>query len=201
MSDEQQAETTEKRGRPKGSRDKPKPPPVRRDPVHRGAHHRADDDGQDPLDGFEYRPYTQDNPLSIDPDIVRGIERDWGYSLLWVCYENCGKPTPNLVSARQKNGYAPVTKGNFGGALDFMCDKHDGGIRHEGLMLMARPTQIQRMAEAHDKRAAKAAVDHMKASHQVEGLNVSMPGGGDHPSALRQNRHRSTFEPGPKIPS
>jgi hypothetical protein len=77
MTDEQQAETTEKRGRPKGSRNKPKPPPVRREPLHIGAH-RGDDDGQDPLDNFEYRPFEQENPLAIDPEIVRGIERDWG---------------------------------------------------------------------------------------------------------------------------
>ena len=200
MSDQQSEPATEKRGRPKGSRDKPKPPPVRRDPVHRGAHHRAADDGQDPLDNFEYRPYEQDNPLSIDPDIVRSVERDWGFSLLWVCYENCGKPTPNLVSARIKNGYAPVKRGNFDGALDHMCDKHDGGIRHEGLMLMARPIEIQRMAEAHDKRAARGAIENMRRSHAEEGLsNISMPEGNSG-SALRQNRHRTSYEPGPKIP-
>src|SRR6516225_315514 len=115
MSDEQQTETSEKRspGRPKGSKTK------RREPVHRGAH-RDDDDGQDPLDNFEYRPYEQDNPLAIDPEIVRGIEKEWGYSLLWVCYECNGKPFPNLVSARKRNGYADVVKGNFNGALDHL---------------------------------------------------------------------------------
>jgi hypothetical protein len=191
---EQAASEKRSPGRPRGSTSKRrvKPPPPQREPHH-------DDGHGDILEGFEYRPFERDNPLAIDPDIVRGIERDWGYSLLWVCYENCGKPTPNLVSARVKNGYAPVTRGNFGGALDFMADKHDGGIRHEGLMLMARPTEIQRQADAYKKRAAKAAVDHMKASHQVEGLNVSMPEGNS-ASALRQNRHRSTFEPGPSIP-
>jgi hypothetical protein len=201
--DEQQTETTEKRGpgRPRGSSKRVKPPPVRRDSVHRGPHHHAADDGQgDILEGFEYRPYEQENVLAIDPDIVRGIERDWGYSLLWVCFEANGKPFPNLVSARRRNGYADVHRGNFGGALDHLCDR-DGNIVREGLRLMARPVEIQRMAEQHDKRAAKAAVDHMKASHQSEGLNVSMPGGGDHPSALRQNRHRSTFEPGRKFRS
>jgi hypothetical protein len=196
MSDEQQAEPTEKRspGRPKGAKTKPKPPP------HRGASHRGDDDGQDPLDNFEYRPFEAENPLSIDSEIVRGIERDWGYSLLWVAYEVNGKPFPQLVSARQRNGYAPVTKGNFGGALDFMCDKHDGGIRHEGLMLMARPMEIQRIATAHDKHAADAAITNMRRSHADEGLsNISMPEG-NNAAARAKNRHKSTFEPGPRIP-
>jgi hypothetical protein len=199
MSD-QQSETAEKRspGRPKGSKTKPKPPPVRRDPVHRGAH-RGDDDGQDPLDNFEYRPFEQENPLSIDADIVRGIEKDWGYSLLWVAYEVNGKPFPQLVSARQRNGYAPVTKGNFNGLLDFLCDKRDGGIRHEGLMLMARPCEIQRQADAYEKRAARAAVENMRRSHAEEGVSgVSMPGGND-PAARSKNVHRQSYEP-VKIP-
>jgi hypothetical protein len=159
--------------------------------VHRG---RGDDDGQDPLENFEYRPYEQHNPLAIDPDIVRGIEREWGFSLLWVMFECNGQPFPDRVNARKRNGYADVHKGNFGGALDHLCDK-DGRITKGGLILMARPTQIQRMAEAHEKRATEQAVSQMKASHQLEGVNVSMPGGGDHPSALAKNRHKQTFEP------
>src|SRR5215469_3840411 len=97
MSDEQaDTETTAKRppGRPKGSKTKRRT--VAREPIHKGAHHGRDDDGQDPLEGFEYRPYEQENPLSIDPDIVRAIEREWGYCLLWVCFEANGKPFPNL---------------------------------------------------------------------------------------------------------
>jgi hypothetical protein len=196
-----QTEATEKRspGNPRGPKTKPKPPPVRRDPVHRGAH-RGDADGQDPLDNFEYRPFEQENALAIDPEIVRGIRDDWGYCLLWVCYEVTGRPFPQLVNARQRNGYAPVTKGNFGGCLDYLTDKHDGGIRHEGLMLMARPVEIEHMAKAHDKRAAKAAIENMRRSHAEEGVSgVTIPGGND-PAALRQNRHRQTFEPLPKIP-
>jgi hypothetical protein len=60
------------------------------------------------------------------------------------------------VSQRKRNGYAEVKKGNFGGALDHMCDKHDGGIRHEGLVLMARPVEIQRMADAHDMPSSQS---------------------------------------------
>jgi hypothetical protein len=152
----------------------------------------GDDDGQDPLENFEYRPFEQENPLAIDLDIVRGIEREWGYSLLWVCYECNGKPFPNLVSSRKRNGYCEVRKGNFGGALDHMADKHDGGIRHEGLVLMARPVEIQRIAKAHDKRAAEAAIENMRKSHSEVGIPVE---GGDHPTALAKNRHKKSYEP------
>jgi hypothetical protein len=161
---------------------------------------RSGGDDPDPLENFECRPYEQDNPLAIDPEIVRGIEREWGFSLLWVCFEAGGKPFPDRVNARKRNGYAEVKRGNFGGALDHMCDKHDGGIRHEGLMLMARPMEIQRIAKAHDDRAAKAAIENMRRSHSEEGLSgVSMPGGND-PVARKKNTHRQTFEPGPQIP-
>src|SRR6516225_7547022 len=197
MTDEQQPDTeTAKRppGRPKGSRTKRRG--IQREPLHKGVRH---DDGQDPLEGFEYRPFEQENPLAIDPEIVRGIEREWGYSLLWVCFECNGKPFPNLVSARKRNGYAEVKKGNFGGCLDFMCDKHDGGIRHEGLMLMARPMEIQRMAKAHDASAAKAAIENMRRSHSEEGVPVTMPDG-NVAHARAKNAHRTTYEEGPKIP-
>jgi hypothetical protein len=169
MNDEQQTEAPAKRppGRPRKA-----PSHVKRQPMRSGS------DDPDPLQNFEYKPYEQENPLAIDPDIVRSIEKEWGYSLLWVCYECNGKPFPNLVSARKRNGYAEVRKGNFGGALDHLTDKNDGGIRHEGLILMARPVEIQKLAKQHDARAAKAAIENMRRSHSEEGLsNISMPDG------------------------
>ena len=42
---------------------------------------------------------------------------------MWVVHECNGKPFPDLVNARKRNGFAAITRGNFGGALDFMCDK------------------------------------------------------------------------------
>jgi len=81
-----------------------------------------------------------------------------------------------------------------------MCDRHDGGIRHEGLVLMARPTRIQRIAQAHDAKLAKEAVSQMKASHKLEGVpGVTMPEG-NVAHARAKNTRRQTFEPGPKIP-
>jgi hypothetical protein len=191
MSDEQQQPeaTPAKRGpgRPKKSNAKRQP---QHEPVHRGR-----DDEPDVLENFEYRPFEAQDALAIDMDTVLSIEREWGYSLLWVMFECAGKPFPDRVSWRKRNGYAEVHRGNFNGALDHLCDK-DGRITKEGLILMARPTQIQRMAEAHEERAAKHAIEQMKRSHMEEGVDVK---GGDHPSALAKNRHRQTFEP-VKIP-
>src|SRR6516165_11666219 len=136
MTDELETETSEKRGP-----GRPRKRSAKRQPVHKGAH--PADDGQDPLGNFEYRPFEQESVLAIDPEICHSIEKEWGYSLLWVCFECNGKPFPQLVSARRRNGYSDVRKGNFGGALDHLCDK-DGRIVREGLMLMARPIEIQR---------------------------------------------------------
>lgn len=189
MSDEQQATETPKRGRPRGPTSKPKPPPVRRDSVHRGPHY--DDGYGERVENFEFTPFEATNPLSIDPDVVRSIRDEYGFVLMWVVHECAGKPFPDLVNARKRNGFAEVRAENFGGALRHMADK-SGRIAKEGLVLMARPSQIEAKARAHDARMAKEAIDHMKASHASEGVPVA---GGDHPSALSKNRHRQTFEP------
>jgi hypothetical protein len=191
MTDEQtssEAPATKRPGRPRGTTKKRN---AVREPVHQG---RGHDDGQDPLENFEYRPFEAQDVLAIDHDTVRSIRDEWGFSLLWVMYETMGKPFPDRVNWRKRNGYAEIHKGNFGGLLDHLCDK-DGRIVKEGLVLMARPVQIQRMAEAHDKRAAKEAVTQMQKSHMTDGVDVSMPDGGRHPSALAKNRHQQSFEP------
>ena len=187
MTDEQTE--TEKRspGRPKGSKTKRRA--VEREPVHRGSHY--DDGYGERVQNFEFTPYEAANPLQIDADIVRSIRDDYGFVLMWVVHECAGKPFPDLVNARKRNGFAEVRAENFGGALRHMADK-SGRIAKEGLVLMARPVEIERKARAHDARMAKEAIDHMKASHASEGVPVA---GGDHPSALSKNRHRQTFEP------
>jgi hypothetical protein len=196
MSDEpaQATETKRSPGRPKGAKTKPRKierEPLRQ-PLHEPMHGRADDER---LENYEFTPYEAHDALHIDIDTVRMIRDEYGYSLMWIVHEAAGKPFPDLVNARRRNGFGYVTRGNFGGALDFMSDK-DGRIAKEGLVLMARPYQIEQKARAHDRKQALGAIDQMKRSHMDEGVNVP---GGDHPSALAKNRHRQTFEP-VKIP-
>jgi hypothetical protein len=193
MTDETQAETPTKRG---PGRPRKAPSHVKRQPMRGG-----DDDHQDPLENFEYRAWEHQDALAIDPDTVRNIEREWGFSLLWVMFECNGKPFPDRVNWRKRNGYAEVRAENFGRALAHMADK-DGRITKEGLVLMARPVQIQRMAEAHEKRAAKAAIENMRRSHSELGPEgVTMPDG-NNAVARAKNMHRQSFEPfeGGKIP-
>src|SRR5262249_16905874 len=152
------------------------------------------DDGQDPLENFEYRPYEQDNPLAIDPDIVRGIEREWGYSLLWVMFECAGKPFPERVNARKRNGYAEVHRGNFSGALDQMGEKA-GHITREGWVRRARPMQIHARAEGKNNRPPKTPANKIKPGPAIEVVDVPRRGGGKLPSARAKTRHQQSFEP------
>ena len=160
-----------------------------REPLHGG----DPDNDIDPIAGFEFKPYEAKSSQHIDREIIEAIERDYGYSLLWVTFEVMGKPFPDMVIARQRNRFAKVKRGNFGGLLDHMCDR-DGLVTVQGSVLMGRPVQIETMARKHDKRMAKHAIEQMKTSHQTEGVNVTMPGGNS-PQALERNRHRQSFEP------
>src|SRR5262249_49559202 len=121
MSDEQADTETTKRspGRPKGSKTKRRS--VAREPLHRGPHY--DDGYGDRLENFEFTPFEATNPLSIDADTVRSIRDEYGFSLMWVVHECAGKPFPDLVNARKRNGFAEVRAENFGGMLAHMADK------------------------------------------------------------------------------
>jgi len=90
---DQQSETEAPAKRPPG-RPRKAPPHVKRQPVHKPM--RSGSDEPDIMEGFEYRPFQHENPLSIDPDIVRSIEREWGHSLRSVCFEANGKPFPKF---------------------------------------------------------------------------------------------------------
>ena len=98
-----------------------------------------------------------------------------------------------LVTA-SRDGLGQSGKGSFGGLLDYLCDR-EGRICKGGAVLMARPTQIDDMARAHERKAAKRAIEDMHKKYEQEGVNVSMPGGGRDPTARAHNRHRSSFEP------
>jgi hypothetical protein len=62
------------------------------------------------------------------------------------------------------------------------------------VVLMARPAEIDDMARAYERKAAKKAVEDMRRKHSDEGVNVTMPGGGRDPTARQHNRHGSSFE-------
>ena len=143
--------------------------------------------------GFVYQPFENINPLHIDTEILRSIEHDYGYRLQWNAETVLGQPQEQAMASHIRNGFQEVRKGSFGGLLDYLCDR-EGRIAKDGLVLMARPAQIDDMARTYERKAARRAIEDMKRKHSDEGVNVSMPGGGKDPTARSRNRHGSSFE-------
>jgi hypothetical protein len=197
MNDEQADTETPKRGRPKGSASKRR---VKREPVHQGPH---DDGGYgDRIEKYEFIPFESHDKFYIPADVVKDFERDYQRRLMWVSLECMGKPMDDFVMARRRNGWEEMPSRQAGGPgiFDYLGVR-DGVVKVENMVLMHQPVQTNDKARAYEKRQAEAAIKQMRQSHALEGVNVAMPGGGQHESALRQNRHRTSYEPGPvKIP-
>jgi hypothetical protein len=186
MIDETQTDETPKRGRPKGAKTKPKPPPQR----------RYSGDDPDRMERYEFIPYEAHDKFYISKEQTDAIERDWQQALGWKALEIMGKPNEFLPSYRV-NQWEEVRAGDFDGQFDHFGIK-DGIICIENVALFRRPIQIHRKAVAWDKRQADAPImDRRKAHAEVGVENISMPGGASHPSARAHNRHRTTYE---KIP-
>jgi hypothetical protein len=189
MTDETQNETTpRKRGRP--------PKHIQRQPLHKPVHGH-DDDGR--IEQYDWVPYEAADKYFIPQETVKAFERDWGQALVWAALEVAGKPLNDLMAHRMRNHWKVMPAGEADGMFDYLGIR-DGVIRVENHVLMYRPIEVERKARAHDKRMAEAAITNMRRSHAEEGIDVPMPEGGRHPSARAQNRHRTSFEEGPKIP-
>ena len=189
MTDEQADTETPKRGRPRSSRN------AKRQPVHRG---RGSD--APPVRVISYTPYEPKSSTSIPNDIVQEIWDYYDGHLQWCCFEAAGKPTPEYITARQKNGFVDCRGSDFDHKLAYLAGP-DCRIVVGGLILMCRPREYEEQARAYEKRKAALNIEQMKQSHSEQGVAVSMPDGGLHPSALAKNRHKQSYEPGPvKIP-
>src|SRR5262245_49768458 len=131
--------------------------------------------------GFTYQPFENVNPLHIDPEILRNIEHDYGYRLQWNAETVLGQPQEQSMASHRRNGFQEVRKGSFGGMLDFLCDR-EGRIFKDGVVLMARPCEMDDQARAYERKAARRAVEDMKRKHSDEGVpGVTMPGGSRDP--------------------
>jgi hypothetical protein len=186
-----ETETPEKRGpgRPKGSRSAGRQPPQRG--VHRGSY----SSDAPAVRVVSYQPYEPKSTTDIPTDIVQEIWDFYDGHLQWVAFEAAGKPTPEWVTARQKNGFVDVRRGDFDGKLDYLCNA-DGRAVVGGLVLMCRPREYEDQARSYEKRKATRAIEQMKASHAEQGASgITMPGGAEHETALRGNRHKRSYVP------
>ena len=183
---------TSKRGRPKGA----KRSPVHR-PIHHGPHGGNDEPGSEPP--YSYVPYEASDKFHVDPEIIDAAARDWGIAVEWKSLEIMGMPNPFLSSYR-RNLWEDMRAGDCEGMFDHLGVR-DGLIKIESTVLMRRPIEMQAQAKAYQKRQAAAPIiDNVKKHSEVGVDNISMPGGAEHPSARAQNRIRTSFEPGPRIP-
>jgi hypothetical protein len=196
MSNEQEADTTEKRG-PGRPKRQPVHRGLRREPLHRGP--RNDAGYGDRIEKYEFHPYEAQDKFYIPKDVIDSIERDWGQALMWMALEIMGKPN-EFIPGRRRNQWEEVRAGDFEGQFDHFGIK-DGIIRIEGMALFRQPIEIHRKARAYDKRQADAPIRDNIRKHSETGVDgITMPGGGEHPSARAQNRIRTSYEPGPRIP-
>jgi hypothetical protein len=183
MSEQPETETP-KRGRP--------PKHVQRKPM------RGDDEEPRNLN-YEFHPYEARDKFYIPKDVTDAIEREWEQALMWMALEIMGKPN-EFIAGRRQNQWEEVRAGDFDGQFDHFGIK-DGIIRIESVALFRQPIQIHRKARAYDKRQAAAPIRDNIKKHSETGVDgITMPGGAEHPSARSQNRHRTSYEPGPKIP-
>jgi hypothetical protein len=140
---------------------------------------------------ISYTPYEPKSSTNIPTDIVQEIWDYYDGHLQWVAFEAAGKPTPEWVTARQKNGFVDARRGDFDGKLDYLAGP-DGRMMVGGLILMCRDRRYQELALADQKRKARQQVAQNEASHTTQGVDVP---GGSHPSALSKNKHGKSYEP------
>jgi hypothetical protein len=152
-----------------------------------GPTHREDRADPRPRERHRLRPVSEmaemqeSTPLHIDP-------KDFPdqFDLQWVTSEVFGQPTNRRMRFEQR-GWESVHGDDFDGRYDgrFMPAGHNGEIKMEGMVLMARPKAWSNKARQEDQRAAQQAV-RVKADQLGAG---QIPGvtGADHPSALRSN--------------
>src|SRR6516162_6102756 len=194
MSDEAE---TEKRspGRPKGAKTKRRSV---HEPVHNGPH--GDDEEPDRDQRYEFHPYEARDKFYIPKDVCDAIRDEWGQALQWMALEIMGQPNEERIASARRNQWEEVRKGDFEGQFDHFGIK-DGIVRIENLALFRQPIEISRKAVDWERRQAAAAITNMRRSHAETGVdNIPMPGGASHPSARAQNRHKTSWEEGPKIP-
>jgi hypothetical protein len=143
--------------------------------------------------------YSHQDPLHFPAEVLWQMEHEYGFVGGWFAFEVVGKPVHN-VTIRLRQGYQHAERDSFQGLLKPYVPRRDGPIIHEGLAFLVIDKSRYLTLRQLEKREATAAKENMQKSHALQGVDVSMPGGGGHPSALAKNRHRQSFEPGPDIP-
>jgi hypothetical protein len=138
-----------------------------------------------------FDPTEEDSPdkLHIDPKKVPE-----GFSLQWVTDSVYGQSMSQHRSGFERKGWTPVHQEDFDGVFDgmFMPKGAPGEIMNEGLVLMARPSELSDRARKIERRAALEQV-HIK-EQALRGGDIPISLDARHASALQTNKIGKTYE-------
>lgn len=190
------------------ARQAPVDPPL--DPTGRPAAKRSDDDDLPARGGPTSRPARADprprhqlRPISEMPEAggeslighIPKSEYPDQFDLQWVTDSVLGQPVPGHRMEYEKMGWQSVHQEDFENKYRgwFLPPDHEGEIKRDGMVLMARPMEWSNVSRARAHRDAQRAVA-VKQAQLGEG-NIPGVAGADHISAKKFNHLHKTAAP------
>jgi hypothetical protein len=149
---------------------------------------------------------AQRSLLDIEASIVNMINEQYETDLQWVTDSVLGQAAPQNRMAFEINAWEPVTPDMFGGVFDGMFTRkgHTGEIIYDGLVLMHRPMELTKEAQAEDRAARDGAMEaqrNMVMNGVIPGLNTNGGFESMHPTAAGKQTFRREVKPPMDIPT
>lgn len=127
--------------------------------------------------------------LRIDPSLIPE-----GMALQWVTDSVLGQSVPHHRAEFERRGWTPIHQDDFDGQFNgmWMPKSAPGEINCDGLVLMARPKQLNDRAKLLDRRKA---VEQVALKEQAwKGGDIGTSLDSQHPSAINSNRISKSVE-------
>lgn len=117
-----------------------------------------------------------------------------GMALQWVTESVLGQPFPQHRSSFERKGWTPVHQDDFDGQLDgmFMPKGSGGEIKTTGLVLMARPKELNVRAKRLEERQAREQVQVKEQAWRAGEIGTSLDS--QHSTAINSNRINKSVE-------
>lgn len=184
-----------RRGRPPGSKNKPREPLAeavsggQRPPPKGPPQYKMKAKPNWEEDDIEGMSDESPDRLRVDPEIIPE-----GMSLQWVTDSVYGQAVPQHRAKFEKRGWTPIHQEDFDGAFDglFMPKGAEGEIKVDGMVLMARPAEMTRKAKISERIKAQEVIRIKEQALRGGDINTSLDS--QHPSALKTNRISRTME-------
>lgn len=135
--------------------------------------------------------------LDLPQDVIDRLHAE-GVDVQWVTDSVLGKEEPGVRQSFEINAWEPVTPDMWDGLFDGMYTKkgHRGEINYQGLVLMWRPMELTREAQAEERAARNAQLEAQ--ANMIKGGNLPGFSAGfepDHPTAVARNVLTRTIKP------